>query len=126
MHLADYRNLNINPSNNLVWRRNNLFDSHYYQDVWHNCVVLNGVYETVEINGILIKTCKLTADTWEISHLTIVGDLEVNDIQSGYVWVGVGPYNGIFKAIDYSQKFFYRLRNYSVPRTIGDFDIITP
>lgn len=68
-----------------------------------------GTYEVIELNWKPHVTCKLHNARTLTGHL--IGNINYDNSNSA-VWVGHGPYNGIFKVVDYGQHIVYNLKSF--------------
>jgi hypothetical protein len=98
------------------WRRNDqsYMSSSEIQKVLDNCS--SHYFGTIEYllleNGNTAKTCKL-----EVGPMTglIRGSVMVGFNRIGFynlTWIGHGPYNGIYKYIDYQENYIFILRDF--------------
>lgn len=70
-----------------------------------------GKYEWLSVNNKSYLTCMITRNLYFFSDI-VLGNLSF-DLNNSIVWIGEGPYNGLFKVIDKSTHTLFKLTSFN-------------
>ncbi len=80
------------------------------KELFENCEAYKGTYEVLKVKAIPFVTCKFTSLSRYLDT-NIVG-IENYDRHNSTIWIGPGPYNGLFKVIDREVHKLFKLTSF--------------